>query len=65
MSKEKCEKLLERLRANSIEIEEGPVPRWGAHGTGTSVYFRDPEGNLIEARYHDVRNGTEKRLPGS
>jgi len=42
-----------RLRAAEIAIEEGPVPRWGAHGRGTSIYFRDPEYNRIEARYYE------------
>ena len=53
LSKEAWENLLERLQANNVDIEEGPVPRWGAHGTGTSIYFRDPEQNLIEARYYE------------
>jgi catechol 2,3-dioxygenase-like lactoylglutathione lyase family enzyme len=59
VSKEMWEDLLERLQANNVDIEEGPVPRWGAHGTGTSIYFRDPEGNLIEARYYERRNNPE------
>jgi len=44
--------LQERLTKQGIVIEEGPVKRWGAHGTGTSIYFRDPEGNTIEVRYY-------------
>jgi catechol-2,3-dioxygenase len=62
LSKRKWEDLLERLQANNIHIQEGPVPRWGAHGTGTSIYFQDPEGNLIEARYYEGHNDSEKCL---
>ena len=40
-----------RLDTHQIAID-GPYPRWGAHGNGTSYYFRDPEGNEIEARYY-------------
>ena len=32
----------------TVEIEEGPVPRSGARGEGMSVYFRDPDGSLLE-----------------
>ncbi len=52
MSKETWEDLSARLNASHVIIEEGPVPRWGAQGSGTSIYFRDPEGNLVEARYY-------------
>lgn len=31
-----------------MEIIEGPVLRTGATGPIMSVYFRDPDGNLIE-----------------
>ena len=36
------------LRACGVEIELGPVERPGALGTGHSVYFRDPDGSLLE-----------------
>jgi extradiol dioxygenase family protein len=65
LTKETWEELLERLKAHVVPIEIGPVPRWGAHGTGTSVYFRDPEGNLIETRYYEGHNSSEKCLLGS
>jgi catechol 2,3-dioxygenase-like lactoylglutathione lyase family enzyme len=65
LSREAWEGLLNRLKDNDIDIEEGPVPRWGAHGTGTSIYFRDPERNLIEARYYAEHNSSEKCLLGS
>jgi catechol 2,3-dioxygenase-like lactoylglutathione lyase family enzyme len=37
------------LAAAGAEVEEGPVPRPGARGVeATSVYVRDPDGNLVE-----------------
>lgn len=51
--KDSWKKLLERLGESSVQIDDGPVKRWGAHGTGVSIYFRDPEENVIEARYYD------------
>jgi len=52
LEKGEWEKLRDRLRAHHITVD-GPHPRWGAHGNGTSLYFHDPEGNEIEARYYD------------
>lgn len=36
------------LAAEQIPIEAGPVPRRGALGALRSIYFRDPDGNLVE-----------------
>ena len=44
--------VVEHLEANSVEIIEGPVRRTGATGPITSVYFRDPDGNLLEVSNH-------------
>jgi catechol 2,3-dioxygenase-like lactoylglutathione lyase family enzyme len=38
----------EHLERQGVRVEEGPVPRAGAGGDGTSVYFRDPDGSLLE-----------------
>jgi catechol 2,3-dioxygenase-like lactoylglutathione lyase family enzyme len=36
------------LASHSVEVEVGPVERRGARGVGRSVYFRDPDGSLLE-----------------
>jgi len=36
------------LAAHGVPVELGPVERNGAAGTGISVYFRDPDGSLME-----------------
>ena len=36
------------LESHGVEVIEGPVPRFGGRGDGHSVYFRDPDGSLLE-----------------
>jgi catechol 2,3-dioxygenase-like lactoylglutathione lyase family enzyme len=40
--------ILAHLSAQHVPVEDGPVPRTGARGPITSIYIRDPDGNLIE-----------------
>ena len=39
---------LAHLQACGVAVELGPIARSGARGAGTSVYFRDPDGSLLE-----------------
>lgn len=42
------EAVVAHLESRGVAIEEGPVAKEGALGPMTSVYFRDPDGNLVE-----------------
>ena len=42
------EEAVAHLESHGVEVELGPVPRSGARGRGASVYFRDPDGSLLE-----------------
>jgi catechol 2,3-dioxygenase-like lactoylglutathione lyase family enzyme len=43
----------EHLRSRGVSIELGPVARTGGRGDGMSVYFRDPDGSLLELISYD------------
>lgn len=45
--------LLDHLVKKGVAILEGPVAKSGATGPITSVYFNDPDGNLIEVSRYD------------
>jgi glyoxylase I family protein len=48
------EALAARLREAGVEVLEGPVRRWGAHGEGTSVYVSDPDGHHLELKQYNL-----------
>jgi catechol 2,3-dioxygenase-like lactoylglutathione lyase family enzyme len=41
-------KVVDELHAKHIQIEQGPIAKSGALGPIKSVYFRDPDRNLVE-----------------
>ncbi|MDB6080582.1 MAG: glyoxalase protein 5-like [Akkermansiaceae bacterium] len=54
--------VIEHLGRLEVEIIEGPVKRTGALGSILSVYFRDPDLNLIEvSNYVDEGDSTVVR----
>lgn len=36
--------------SDRFDVVDGPGPRWGARGEATSLYVRDPDGNVVELR---------------
>jgi catechol 2,3-dioxygenase-like lactoylglutathione lyase family enzyme len=38
------------LRDSGVEVLGEPAQRYGARGTGLSIYLRDPEGNVVELK---------------
>jgi catechol 2,3-dioxygenase-like lactoylglutathione lyase family enzyme len=45
--------VLDHLVKEGVAVVEGPVTKSGAGGPITSVYFNDPDGNLIEVSRYD------------
>ncbi|MGW7542877.1 VOC family protein [Streptomyces sp. NPDC054770] len=42
----------EIIASGAFTVVEGPVSRFGARSTATSVYVRDPDGNTVELRWY-------------
>jgi len=53
-------RILAHLSAQHIPVEDGPVPRTGAHGPITSIYIRDPDRNLIEIASYPEATSAEQ-----
>ena len=51
--------VIEHLRGEGIDIVEGPVAKTGAIGGMRSVYFNDPDRNLIEISSYGAQVGTD------
>jgi catechol 2,3-dioxygenase-like lactoylglutathione lyase family enzyme len=45
------------LHRCGVPIHAGPMQRFGAKGPGTSVYFRDPDGSLLEFISYQPQGG--------
>lgn len=45
--------VIDHLKANNVTILEGPVSKSGAQGPIQSVYFNDPDNNLIEVSVYE------------
>jgi catechol 2,3-dioxygenase-like lactoylglutathione lyase family enzyme len=44
---------LDAVKASGrFDVVDGPATRSGARGDGTSLYVRDPDGNVIELRHY-------------
>jgi len=48
LTDEPLDEVVAHLRRSGIAIELGPVAKVGARSPLRSIYFRDPDGNLIE-----------------
>lgn len=49
--------VVDRLAAGGVEVLQGPEEKSGALGPMQSVYFRDPDANLVEISYYPESSG--------
>ena len=52
---------VDHLKRCEVAIEHGPTLTFGARGFGVSVYFRDPDGSLLELISYDEPTEPYKR----
>jgi catechol 2,3-dioxygenase-like lactoylglutathione lyase family enzyme len=53
--------VIEHVKSLGVPILEGPVARTGAVGPIRSVYFRDPDANLIEVSVYERGGGDQAK----
>jgi peroxiredoxin/catechol 2,3-dioxygenase-like lactoylglutathione lyase family enzyme len=57
---------ISHLQGCGVAIERGPLRRFGAKGEGSSVYFRDPDGSLMEfMSYTGTAMAQAREAPGA
>lgn len=57
---------ISHLQGCGVAIERGPLRRFGAKGEGSSVYFRDPDGSLMEfMSYTGTTMAQAREAPGT
>lgn len=49
------DQVINQLSQAKISVIEGPVERSGAKGNLQSIYFNDPDGNLIEVSHYEQK----------
>lgn len=52
------------LAHHDVPVELGPISKPGAYGSGTSLYFRDPDGSLLELITYPAAVATGSLTPG-
>ena len=55
------EDVVKHLEDCGVQIIEGPVEKTGAQGPILSVYFGDPDGNLLEVSNAGISTVTDLR----
>lgn len=55
------DEVMRSLEKNEVKIIEGPGPRTGARGPIESVYFYDPDENLIEVATYNLEGSCAVR----